>query len=123
MIPIVGFLPPSDPRVVSTIAAVEGALDHHGLLRRYEGEDGLAGPEGAFLLCSFWHVEALARCGQMERALTRWRGLLEVAGPLLLFSEEFDPLGSRPLVNYPQAFTNIGVLRAALALGLVGSDH
>jgi GH15 family glucan-1,4-alpha-glucosidase len=122
-IPIVGFLPPSDPRVVSTIAAVEGALDHHGLLRRYEGEDGLAGPEGAFLLCSFWHVEALARCGQMERALTRWRGLLEVAGPLLLFSEEFDPLGSRPLGNYPQAFTHIGVLRAALALGLVGSDH
>jgi len=120
-IPVVGFLPPSDPRVLSTLEAVERTLDQGGFLRRYEGDDGLPGPEGSFLLCSFWFVEALARCGQMDRALRRWQSLLDAAGPLLLFSEEFDPVRHRPLGNYPQAFTHIGVLRAALALGLVGS--
>lgn len=121
-IPLVGFLPPTDPRVLSTINAVERTLGHNGLLRRYEGEDGIPGPEGDFLLCSFWLVEALAKSGQSERALQHWRTLLDLAGPLLLFSEEFDPTSNRPLGNYPQAFTHIGVLRAAFALGLVGSD-
>jgi GH15 family glucan-1,4-alpha-glucosidase len=59
----------------------------------------------------------------MDRALDHWRALLDVAGPLLLFSEQFDPDRNLPLGNYPQAFTHIGVLRAALALGLVGSDR
>jgi GH15 family glucan-1,4-alpha-glucosidase len=119
-IPAIGFLPPTDPRVLSTLKVVEQSLDQGGFLRRYEGDDGLQGPEGTFLLCSFWHVEALARCGQMDRALQRWRGLLDAASPLLLFSEEFDPVSYRPLGNFPQAFTHIGLLRAALALGLVG---
>jgi GH15 family glucan-1,4-alpha-glucosidase len=122
-IPIVGFLPPNDPRVLGTMATVEKTLDQNGFLKRYDGDDGIAGPEGAFLLCSFWLVESLAKCGQIDRALERWRMLLDSAGPLLLFSEEYDPLGRRPLGNYPQAFTHIGVLRAALALGLVGSDQ
>jgi GH15 family glucan-1,4-alpha-glucosidase len=120
-IPLIEFLPPSDPRVRSTIDAVEAGLDTGGFLRRYEGDDGIDGREGSFLLCSFWHVEALARCGFKERALERWRTLLDAAGPLLLFSEEFDPAEYRPLGNYPQAFAHIGVLRAALALGLVGA--
>jgi GH15 family glucan-1,4-alpha-glucosidase len=59
----------------------------------------------------------------MDSALGHWRALLDSAGPLLLFSEEFDPTANQPLGNYPQAFTHIGVLRAALALGLVGSDR
>jgi alpha,alpha-trehalase len=122
-IPITGFLPPTDPRVLRTIATVEKVLGRGPFLRRYEGDDGLAGPEGAFLLCSFWLVESLAKCGQMDRALDHWRSLLDVAGPLLLFSEEFEPSRNQPLGNYPQAFTHIGVLRAALALGLVGSDR
>jgi GH15 family glucan-1,4-alpha-glucosidase len=122
-IPITGFLPPNDPRVLRTISAVEKALGHGPFLRRYEGEDGVAGPEGAFLLCSFWLVESLAKSGQMDSALGHWRALLDAAGPLLLFSEEYDPTANQPLGNYPQAFTHIGVLRAALALGLVGSDR
>jgi len=122
-IPLTGFLPPNDPRVLRTISAVENALGRGPFLHRYEGDDGVPGPEGAFLLCSFWLVESLAKCGQMERALDHWRTLLDAAGPLLLFSEQFDPAANQPLGNYPQAFTHIGVLRAALALGLVGSDR
>ena len=122
-IPVVGFLPPTDPRVLSTLDVVERTLDQGGFLRRYEGDDGLEGPEGTFLLCSFWYVEALARCGQMEKALRRWRTLLDASSPHLLFSEEYDAERARPLGNYPQAFTHIGLLRAALALGLVGSHR
>jgi GH15 family glucan-1,4-alpha-glucosidase len=118
-IPLTGFLPPDDPRVTGTIAAIERTLGRGPFLQRYEGDDGLDGPEGAFLLCSFWLVESLAKTGQMGRALERWRSLIEAASPLLLFSEEVDPTTGQPLGNYPQAFTHIGVLRGALALGLV----
>ncbi len=117
-----GFLPPTDPRVVGTIAAIERRLAHGAFVRRYEDEDGVDGPEGAFLLCSFWLVESLAKSGQTQRALENWRALLDAAGPLLLFSEEFDPASNQPLGNYPQAFTHIGVLRAAFALGLLSSE-
>lgn len=122
-IPLTGFLPPNDPRVLRTILAVEKALGWGPFLHRYEGDDGLPGLEGAFLICSFWLVESLAKCGQTDRALRHFRTVLDSAGPLLLFSEQFDPGRNLPLGNYPQAFTHIGVLRAALALGLVGSDR
>lgn len=118
-----GCFAPTDPHVLGTIAAVERTLGHGPFLQRYEGSDGLDGPEGAFLLCSFWLVEALAKSGQMDRALQYWRSLLDVAGPLLLFSEEYDPVANQALGNYPQAFTHIGVLRAAFALGLMASDE
>ncbi|MGB6501589.1 MAG: glycoside hydrolase family 15 protein [Thermoplasmata archaeon] len=117
-----GFLPPHDPRVVATIAAVERKLARGAFVRRYENDDGLAGPEGSFLLCSFWLVESLAKSGRTDRALAHWRDLLEAAGPLLLFSEEYDPATNQPLGNYPQAFTHIGVLRAAFALGLLSAE-
>ncbi len=118
----VGFLPPEDPRVVGTVAAVQQRLAQGAFVRRYEGEDGLDVPEGTFLLCSFWLVESLAKSGQMERARAHWHELLDAAGPLLLFSEEFDPATKQPLGNYPQAFTHIGVLRAAFALGLMAPE-
>jgi alpha,alpha-trehalase len=118
-----GFLPPTDPRVVSTVNTIERVLGRGPFVMRYQGDDGLRGPEGAFLLCSFWLVESLAKSGQMDKALNHWRALLDVAGPLLLFSEEFDPASNQPLGNYPQAFTHIGVLRAAFALGLMATDE
>jgi GH15 family glucan-1,4-alpha-glucosidase len=117
-----GLLDPSDPRVLGTIAGVEARLSRGPFVQRYEGDDGLAGPEGSFLLCSFWLVESLAKSGQMERAIDNWRALLDVAGPLLLFSEQYDPVSNQPLGNYPQAFTHIGILRAAFALGLMSSE-
>jgi alpha,alpha-trehalase len=120
---LVGFLPPTDSRVLGTVAAVERVLGQGPFLKRYQDNDGLAGPEGNFLLCSFWLVESLAKSGQRDRALQHWRTLLDVAGPLLLFSEEYDPASNQPLGNYPQAFTHIGVLRAAFALGLMATDE
>jgi GH15 family glucan-1,4-alpha-glucosidase len=117
-----GFLPPNDPRVVGTIDAIEKRLTKGPFVRRYDGDDGVEGPEGAFLLCSFWLVESLAKSGQMEKAQAHWRSLLDIAGPLLLFAEEYDPASGRALGNYPQAFTHIGVLRAAFALGLMSPE-
>jgi GH15 family glucan-1,4-alpha-glucosidase len=117
-----GMLPHDDPRVLSTIAAVEKHLSRGPFVQRYVAEDGLAGPEGAFLLCSFWLVESLAKSGRMDTAHDHWRSLLDIAGPLLLFSEQFDPVSRQPLGNYPQAFTHIGILRAAFALGLMSVD-
>jgi GH15 family glucan-1,4-alpha-glucosidase len=117
-IPMTGFLPFTDRRVRSTVRAVERELAQGPFVHRYHGSDGVLGPEGAFLLCSFWLVECLARAGEHDRAVRMFRSLLRIAGPLRLFSEEFDPLAWRPLGNYPQAFTHIGVLRAALAIGV-----
>jgi alpha,alpha-trehalase len=122
-IPLVGFLPPDDPRVVSTVEAVQRHLADGPFVYRYRGADGLEGPEGSFLLCSFWLVECLAKSGKIDRAKANLHALLETAGPLLLFSEQYDPGTGLALGNYPQAFTHIGLLRAALALGLVASDE
>ncbi len=115
-IPLVGFLPFTDPRVQGTIDRVISELSHGPFVHRYRAPDGLEGPEGAFLLCSFWLVECLARSGRRAEALARWESLLAVASPLGLYAEEYDPVAEQALGNYPQAFTSIGVLRAALAL-------
>jgi GH15 family glucan-1,4-alpha-glucosidase len=116
-IPLVGFLPPEDPRVGRTVARIEAELGPGPFLHRYRGADGLLGPEGAFLPCAFWLVECLARRGETERARAYFDRLTGAAGALDLFSEEYDPVAGRALGNYPQALTHIGVLRAALAVG------
>jgi GH15 family glucan-1,4-alpha-glucosidase len=116
-IPLVEFLPFDDPRVLSTVRAVERELTVGPFVYRYRTEDGIPGDEGSFLLCAFWLVECLARGGRRRDALRNFRALLKVASPLALFSEEYDPHHGVPLGNYPQAFTHIGLLRATLALG------
>ncbi len=115
-IPIEGLLPFTDPRVQGTIASVQQHLTHGPFVYRYRRPDGIEGPEGAFLLCSFWLVECLAGSGRREEAYSLWNALMAASSPLGLFSEEFDPATETPLGNYPQAFTHIGVIRAALAL-------
>ncbi len=117
-IPMVGFLPFDDARVQGTINAVEEELGHGPFIYRYRAPDGLPGPEGTFLACSFWMVECLARSGRREEAAERFEGLLASASPHGLFSEMYDPRRRLPLGNYPQALSHIGLLRAALALGL-----
>jgi GH15 family glucan-1,4-alpha-glucosidase len=117
VLPLLGLEPPDSPRVTGTIDAIRQQLSAGGpFLYRYRpGTDGLSGGEGAFLPCSFWLVQALARTGQAEEAAGVMKDLLESA-PLGLFSEEIDPTTGRLLGNFPQALTHASLLQAVLAL-------
>ncbi|MCI4351078.1 MAG: glycoside hydrolase family 15 protein [Thermoplasmata archaeon] len=116
-LPMVGLLPFTDARVRSTIRRVRNDLSTGPYVFRYRVEDGIPGAEGAFLPCSFWLVECLARMGERAEAERRLEALLPVGGPLGLFSEACDPRNGRALGNYPQALTHIALLRAVWALG------
>ena len=119
MIPLVGFLPGDDPRVVSTIEAIDRELTVDGFVLRYDPHrevDGIGEPEGVFLPCSFWMVAALAAIGRRDDAAARFERLLEVANDVGLFSEEYDPVARRLLGNFPQAFTHLALVDAAQAL-------
>src|SRR3954469_9221849 len=120
MLPIVGFLPAGDPRMLATIDAVaERLTDERGLVYRYrteEGVDGLAGEEGTFLLCTFWLAQALALAGQVERAREVFERAAAFVTDLGLLAEEIDPGSGELLGNYPQAFSHIGLVNAAWAI-------
>jgi len=119
LIPVCGFLPADDPRVLGTIAAVEADLMRDGLLLRYRtqtGVDGLAGDEHPFLACSFWLVQAYAISGMPDKAdalMTRLVGLVNDVG---LLAEEYDPAHQRMVGNFPQAFSHLTLIGAAHAL-------
>lgn len=118
LIPIVGFLPIDDPRVQGTINAIDERLaTEDGLVYRYDGEDGLPGEEGAFVLCSFWLINALALSGRVDEARKRFESILEYVSPIGLLAEEIDPETGTQLGNFPQAFSHIGLINAALYLG------
>ena len=116
VIPLVGFLPPDDARVVSTVEAIQRHLARAELVHRYLGPDGLPSGEGAFLICSFWLVEALARLGRLDEAHERFTSLLERRNDLGLLAEQIDPDTGEQLGNFPQAFSHIGLINAALTL-------
>jgi alpha,alpha-trehalase len=120
---LVGFLPPNDPRVVGTVDRVLRELCDGPFVYRYRGDDGIPGEEGAFLPASFWLVECLARQGRMTLARRLWSQLLRAGTALDLFSEEIDPRRKALLGNFPQALTHIGLLRAASALGEMGTSR
>ena len=114
---IVGFLPPTDPRALSTIDTIErGLSDQRGLLFRYLGDDGIDSSEGTFLLCTFWLAHALAVTGQLDRAEASLHRAAGYATDLGLFSEQIDPDTGDLLGNFPQAFSHIGLVNAAQAL-------
>ncbi|MGH3443453.1 MAG: glycoside hydrolase family 15 protein [Nitriliruptorales bacterium] len=116
-LPLRGFLPPRDDRIRSTVARIREQLEvSDGLLLRYRSEDGLEGDEGAFLMCSFWLVELLARMGELDEAERVFDRLISMAGPLGLFAEEVDPVTHSHLGNYPQGFTHMGLIMAATAI-------
>jgi len=116
-IPLLGFLSPEDDRVHGTIDATLRELTTSGLVYRYRGtDDGLAGTEGTFTIATFWLVSALAVCGRAEEAREIFEKALGFAGPLGLYAEEIDPVGGVALGNYPQAFTHIGLIAAAMEL-------
>jgi GH15 family glucan-1,4-alpha-glucosidase len=120
LIPMVGFLPPSDPRVVGTVEAVQRELVRDGFVMRYipdeHAADGLPPGEGAFLACSFWLVNALALIGRRPEAEELFRRLLSLQNDVGLFSEEYDPLTKRLVGNFPQAFTHLALIASAQAL-------
>jgi GH15 family glucan-1,4-alpha-glucosidase len=116
LIPRVGFLPYDDPRVVSTIKAVQEELSDDGLLSRYKEKDGLPGTEGRFLLCSFWLADCLIHLGRLDEAEELMRTIGRAANSLGLFSEEYDPGSGEQLGNFPQAFTHIGCVNTVMNL-------
>jgi GH15 family glucan-1,4-alpha-glucosidase len=118
VVPLLGIDPAHSPRVRGTVDAVRTHLGAGGpLLYRYiPGTDGLPGTEGAFLPCSFWLVQALARIGDRAEARDLFDDLVDRAGPLGLLPEEIDPDTGRFLGNYPQALTHAALVQAALAL-------
>ena len=119
LMPLVGFLPPEDPRIVATVEAIGRDLMVDGLVRRYhtdETEDGLSGGEGVFLACSFWYVDNLVQQGRHGEARTLFDHLLALANDVGLLAEEYDPVGHRQLGNFPQAFSHLALINSALNL-------
>ncbi len=117
MMPIVGFLPATDPHMRSTIDATAGRLtDEHGLVYRYLASDGLEGSEGTFLLCTFWLAQAQALAGEVEQARATFEHAIAYANDVGLLAEEVDPASNELLGNFPQAFSHIGLVNAAWAI-------
>lgn len=120
MMPLVGFIAPRDPRWLSTLERIGRELVDDALVYRYHPEaaasDGLEGSEGTFCMCSYWYVECLALAGDVDRARLLFEKMHGYANHLGLYAEEMDPAG-RYLGNFPQAFTHLGLVNAALSLG------
>ena len=110
MIPLVGFLPAKDPRILGTVAAIEKRLMNQGFVRRYDttsAVDGLPGNEGAFLPCTFWLADNLALQDRRDEARAIYDRLLDIRNDVGLLAEEYDPIAKRQLGNFPQAFSHI----------------
>ena len=119
LLPIVGFLPPEDPRIRGTVEAIGRDLMVDGLVQRYrtsETQDGLTGGEGVFLACSFWYVDNLVLQERHQEARDMFDRLLALANDVGLLAEEYDPVGRRQLGNFPQAFSHLALINSALNL-------
>lgn len=117
LLPIVGFLPPSDPRVIGTVDAIQRGLVRDGLVLRYVPEpavEGLTRHEGTFLACSFWLVDALVRLGRDREARDLFERLVALRNDVGLLSEEYDPIERRFLGNFPQALSHVALVNSAL---------
>lgn len=126
MIPLVGFLPPTDPRMISTVEAVQRELMEDGLVRRYQTgqtDDGLEGTEGVFLACSFWLADNLVLQGRYDEATALFQRLLAIRNDLGLLSEEYDPTSQRQVGNFPQAFSHLALINTAMNLCDHGPAH
>jgi GH15 family glucan-1,4-alpha-glucosidase len=129
LIPLVGFLPATDERVVGTVRAIEQELVHEGFVQRYRADeenadvDGLPPGEGAFLPCSFWLAAVLAQQGRHDEAVALYERLLALRNDLGLISEEYDPDRGRLVGNFPQAFTHIGIVETAFTLSQRGRNR
>lgn len=110
LVPAMGFMPANDPAVIATVDRVRADLSEHGLLLRYKADDGLAGEEGVFLLCSFWLVDVLTHQGRQAEAEEMLERLIGLSNDLGLFAEETDAPTGEALGNFPQAFTHMALI-------------
>jgi GH15 family glucan-1,4-alpha-glucosidase len=118
LMPLVGFTAPTDPRWLSTLDAIGAELVADSLVYRYDpvvSPDGLCGDEGTFSICSFWYVDALARAGRVAEARLAFEKMLTYANHLGLYSEQIGASGEL-LGNFPQAFTHLALISAAVTL-------
>ncbi|MDP9242405.1 MAG: glycoside hydrolase family 15 protein [Actinomycetota bacterium] len=116
LIPLIGFLPGNDPRVVRTVEAIQRELVDDGFVMRYRGVeevDGLPPGEGAFLPCTFWLVDALSLMGRTDEAREIFERLLGVRNDVGLLAEEYDPVAKRQVGNFPQAFSHVSLINTA----------
>jgi GH15 family glucan-1,4-alpha-glucosidase len=127
-VPLVGFLPPNDKRVIATAEAVARELTENGFVLRYrpdEAPDGLPHDEGAFLICSFWLADNFALMGREKEARAMFERLLAIRNDVGLLAEEYDPVAKCFLGNFPQAFSHVGLINTAhnLSLRKGPADH
>ncbi|MGH7347382.1 MAG: glycoside hydrolase family 15 protein, partial [Candidatus Rokuibacteriota bacterium] len=123
LIPLVGFLPATDPRMLGTVAAIRKHLTSDGLVARYQTTpelDGLPPGEGAFLACTFWLADNLALQGKRAEARALFARLLDIRNDVGLLSEQYDPGARRLLGNFPQAFSHVGLINTARNLSRPG---
>jgi GH15 family glucan-1,4-alpha-glucosidase len=119
LLPLLGFLPPQDPRIRGTVRAVQEHLSDDGFLRRYRSDhaiEGLPDGEGTFLPCSFWLVDALALDGRADDGGALFERLLDVRNDVGLLAEQYDAANQRQLGNFPQAFSHIALVNSAFSL-------
>jgi len=122
LLPLIGFLPPTDPRIKGTVEAIGRELMADGLIKRYnthETQDGLPPGEGTFLACSFWYASNLALQGRHEEAVELFERLLGLCNDVGLLSEEYDHQAARQVGNFPQAFSHLALISTALVLDRV----
>ena len=126
LLPLVGFLPPDDPRIKGTVAAIQRDLTVDGLVMRYrthEHVDGLPPGEGLFLACSFWLADNLILQGRRREARALFERLIGLCNDVGLLAEEYDPRSKRQLGNFPQAFSHLALINTALNLHNHGPAH
>jgi len=125
LMPLVHFIAPTDPRWLSTLNAIGRELVSDSLVYRYDltaAPDGVDGNEGTFSMCSFWYVECLARAGRLDEAQLAFQKMLTYANHLGLYSEQIGPSGEL-LGNFPQAFTHLALISAAVNLDRQLANH
>ncbi|MCU1496113.1 MAG: glycosyl hydrolase family 15, partial [Acidimicrobiales bacterium] len=119
MVPLVGFLPADDPRVMATVDAIEAELSHDGFVHRYdpaETDDGIGGTEGTFLMCTLWLADVRILQGRVDEARAIFERVAGLRNDVGLLSEMYDPTAQRMLGNFPQAFSHTALVATAIAL-------